>query len=336
MTNPPADPAEEVLAEAMGHLYPAALRAAALLGVAEQLADGPRDPADLAGAVGANAPYLRRLLRFLATRGVFREDEDGRFHLTPRADVLRADAPRTVKPSVLAITSEFIWLPTTHVVEAVRHGRPAFDRRFGHPFFDHLAAHPAEAALFNEGMANFSATEDERITAAYDFPGSGVVVDVGGGYGALLLGVLRARPGLRGVLFDQEAVLAGHVLGRLGEDDRWEVVAGDFFESVPEGDLHLLKNVLHDWSDEQCVRVLGNCRRALRPGGRVLAVEAVIPPGNDPHFGKLLDMSMLVLLTGHERTEPEFRELFDRAGLRVTRVVPTAGALSLVEAEVAD
>ncbi|QFZ20804.1 methyltransferase [Saccharothrix syringae] len=332
MTSSSEDPVRQVLSDAMAHLYSAALRAAVLLDVAEHLADGPRDAADLAGEIGAHGPSLHRLLRFLAGRGVFREDEDGRFHLTPAGDVLRADAPRTVRTAVLGMTSDLCLLPATGLAAALRDGGTAFEHRFGRPLFEYLAENPEAGDEFNQAMVDISTAEGDAILAVYDFPGSGVVVDVGGGHGALLLSVLRAHPGLRGVLLDQDAVVAGHLLGQLGGDDRWEVVAGDFFDSVPPGDLLVLKNVLHDWDDEQCARILGNCRRALRPGGRVLVVDAVIPPGNEPDFSKLLDMSMLTLLPGRERTEPQFRDLFDRAGLRLTRVVRTAGVFSLIEA----
>ncbi len=333
MTNSLEDPIQRVAAEAMGYMYSAALRAATLLGVAEHLVDGPRDAAELAELTGAHGPSLRRLLRLLATRAIFREDGDGRFHLTPYADVLRADAPKTMKAAVLGMTADFAWLPCGDLVEAIRHGEPAFVRHFGRPFFDYLVEHQDKGALFNEGMANLTAGEYDHVTASYEFPDSGVMVDVGGGRGVLLLAALRARPGLRGVLLDHETVLAGHVLGQLGADERWELVVGDFFESVPAGDLYTLKNVLHDWSDEQCVRILENCRRAMNPGGRVLTIDPVLPPGNEPHYGKLQDMFMLSLPGGQERTRPEFEHLFEQTGLRITRVIPTAGPFSLIEAE---
>jgi SAM-dependent methyltransferase len=331
MTYPSPDPVRHVLGEAMAYVYAAAVRAAVELEVADRLADGPLRPAELAAATGADESSLARLLRLLATRGVFREDPDGRFHLTPAADALRADAPRSIRVGVLTVTSEVFWTSSRDLAVAVRTGEPAFDRRYGRPFFDFLAQNPDEGANFNDGMANLSAIETDEIVGSYDLPATGTVVDVGGGQGGLLLAALRARPGLHGVLFDRTEVLPGNVLGQLGEEDRWDLVAGDFFESVPAGDLYLLKNVLHDWSDEQCVRILENCRRAMRPGGRVLAVDAVIAPDNEPHFGKTTDMFMMLLVPGRERGRGEFEDLFHRAGLRVTRVLPTPGAVSLVE-----
>ena len=333
MTNPGEDPAWHIATAATGYLYTAALRAVVLLDVADHLVDGPRVPAELAELTGANGPYLQRVLRLLATRGTFREDEDGRFHLTPHADVLRADSPRSMRSAVLTVTAEECWQSASDLAEAVRHGETPFDRRHGRPYFDYLAENPSAGALFNDGMASFSAGHIEQILASYDFPESGVVVDVGGGVGGLLLAMLRARPGLCGVLVDHETVVADHVLGELGAPDRWRLAPGDFFESVPAGDLYTIKSVLNDWTDDQCVRILSNCRRAMNPGGKLLAVDTIVPPGNEPHLGKDLDVLLLLLLPGRERLQTEFELLFARAGLRITRVVPTPGLLTMIEAE---
>jgi hypothetical protein len=327
-------PALHVIAEAMGYMYAAALRAAVLLSVADQLADGPRTPAELAPLTGAQAPFLRRLLRYLATREVFREDEDGRFHLTPAADVLRADSPESVRVGVLTVTSDLFWLPAARLAETVRTGEPGFTVQYGLPFFDYLTENPGQGAMFAQGMAQMSTGEAEYVTTDFELPATGVVVDVGGGVGGLLLSVLVARPGLHGILLDQEKVLAGNVLAALAAPDRWELAPGDFFDSVPAGDVYLLSHILHDWTDEECVRILSNCRRAMRPGGTVLAIETVIAPGNEPQAGKQLDLFMMVLLTGRERTRPEFERVFDMAGLRLTRVIPTDGPFSLVVGEV--
>lgn len=327
-------PAHHIVNEAMSYMYSAALRAAALLSVADQLTDGPRTPEELARAIGADAAFLRRLLRYLATREVFREDEDGRFHLTPYADVLRADHPASVRTGVLTVTSDLYWLTTPRLAESVRGGEPGFPKQFGLPFFDYLAENPHLAAMFGECMSQISTGDDEYVTANYDFPETGVVVDVGGGVGGLLRAVLRTRPGLHGILVDHEKVLSGNVLGDL-PPDRWELAPGDFFDSVPAGDVYLLRHVLHDWTDEECVRILSNCRGAMRPGGTVLAMDAVIAPGNEPHPGKQLDLFMMLLLTGRERTSTEFEAIFTEAGLRLTRVISTDGPFALVEGEAA-
>lgn len=333
MTSSRQDPIQYVMAEAMSYMYPAALRAATLLDVAAHLVDGPRDIAELARLTGTNGPFLRRVLRLLATHEIFREDEEGRFHLTPYADVLRADSPRTVRTPVLAMTSDKAWLPGGDLVEAVRHGEPGFVRHFGSTFFDYLRTDPEEARIFNESMVHLTAYDYEYLTGAYEFPGTGVMVDVGGGHGALLLRVLGTNPGLHGVLFDLEPVLAGHLLDQLGADDRWETFAGSFFEEVPTGDFHVLKNILHDWSDEECVHILGRVRRAMKPGGRLAVIDVVLPPANEPHIGKLQDIFMMLLFTGQERTRAEFENLFTQAGFRITKVVQTGGMYSVIEAE---
>jgi hypothetical protein len=327
------DPAWYISMEAGTHVNSGALRAVVILGVADHLADGPRDVATLAELTGSNGPFLRRLLRFLASRGIFREDEDGRFHLTPYADVLRTDAPNSMRDGVLTATSEPWWQSSGDLVEAIRHGEPAFNRRYGKPFFEYLTENPSVGEMFNKGMATFAASDTESIVTGYDFPDTGVLVDLGGGLGGVLLAVLRARPGLHGVLFDNEKVLAGNVLGQLGEDDRVEVTPGDFFDSVPAGDLYMLKNILHNWNDDECVRILENCRRAMNPGAKLLVIDSVIPPGNEPHFGKTMDMIMLLLVSGQERTLAQFEPVFDRAGFRVIRVIQTSGPLAMIETE---
>ncbi|MFC7342831.1 methyltransferase [Saccharopolyspora griseoalba] len=169
------------------------------------------------------------------------------------------------------------------------------------------------------------------MAEAYDFPETGTVVDVGDGLGGLLVEILRRRPGLGGVLFELASALPDHVLGELGDDSRVRAQVGDFFGSVPPADVHVLEYVLHDWTDEQCARISRNCRRALNEGGRVVVVDAALPSGNEPHFGKLLDLMMMVAVPGGERTEADFARLFDQAGLRLTRALPTDGSLSIVE-----
>ncbi|WP_367127457.1 methyltransferase [Saccharothrix sp. HUAS TT1] len=316
---------------AMSYLYPAALRAAAVLRVADHLVDGPRPVAELAAAVGADPLNLHRVLRLLATRGIFAEDDGGRFALTPAAELLRTDVPASFQPAVLMLTDKTFWRPAGELDETARTGTSQFERLFGMPFFDHFASDPDTAAVFHVGMASMSDPESPLVARAYDFPDGATVVDVGGGHGGLLLAVLREHPGLRGVLFDQQHVLDGHRLGELGADDRWDLVAGDFFTGAPAGDVYLVKRILHDWDDEHSLRILRQCRRAVSERGRVLVVDAVIPPGNDPDPGKVIDLLMMSSFTGRERTRADFEALFARAGLRLGRVLPTGTRLSIVE-----
>lgn len=330
----PTDPtsALRLLDEALGFAYPAALRTAAELGIADQLAAGPRTPAQLAAATGTQAPHLYRVLRLLATRGVFEEDDQGRFHLNPPAGALRTDAPLSVRAAVVMVTSPSFWHSAQDLTTTLRDGQPAFERVFGAPFFDYLARDEAAAATFHRGMASFSDVVEQKAVEHYNPPSAGTVVDVGGGYGGLLLRMLRRQDGLRGVLFDRPEVVARHRLAALGADERWEVIGGDFFTEVPTGgDLYLLKHILHDWSDADCVQILRNCRRAMAPGGRVLVFESVIAPGNQHQTGKLLDLFMMMMLTGRERSEAEFAQLFAAADLRQVRVIPTPAPVSIIE-----
>ncbi|MFE3203716.1 methyltransferase [Embleya sp. NPDC059237] len=317
--------------EALGFLYPAALRAAAAVGVADHLADGPLDVAELARLTGTREQNLYRLLRLLATRGLFEEDDRGRFRLTPAGDSLRSDAPVSARAAVLMLTDRTMWLPSGEMTRCLETGSSAFEDIFGVPFFEHFARDEKTAAVFHAGMDSMSEAENVPIAAGYAFPEAATLVDVGGGYGGFLLAALRAGPRLRGILYDHAHVLAGHRLDAPELAGRWATAEGDFFASVPAGDVYLIKRILHDWDDEQCVRILRNCRRAMASGGRVLVVDAVLPQGNEPHQGKALDLMMMASLVGRERTEADFARLFDAAGLRLVRVVPTPTVLSIVE-----
>ncbi|WP_172381764.1 methyltransferase [Streptomyces sp. MNP-20] len=322
---------------ALGFVFPAALRAAALARVADHLADGPRAPAELAAATDTDPAALTRVLRLLATRGLFGEDEQGRFRLEAAGQALRSDVPGSVRDGVLMITDRTFWLPAGRMDHCLSTGGSVFEEIFTRPFFDHFAQDAKTAAVFHDGMAAMSGVENGPIAGAYDFPKTGTVVDVGGGQGGFLAAILRAGPGLSGVLYDRAHVVAGH---RLADDaaltGRWSTAEGDFFTDVPKGDIVVLKRILHDWQDEQCVRLLRACRRALAPGGRILVVDAVIAPDNRPHQAKDLDLLMMASLVGRERTHEDFRAVLTEAGLRLTRVVPTPTVLSIVEARAVD
>ena len=216
---------------------------------------------------------------------------------------------------------------------AVRDGKPALDRLYGMPVFEHFRRNPRAGAEFHDGMGRYSLLESRAFAETYPFPETGLLVDVGGGQGELLVEVLRRHPGLHGTLFDKPDVLANHQLTRLGTEDRWTVESGDFFEAVPPGgDLYSMQYVLHDWDDDACVQILRNCRDAMAPGGRVLVIDAVVPPGNTAHPGKTTDVLMLAAVPGRERSEDDFAALFLAAGLQLTRVIPKPGSLSIAEA----
>lgn len=323
----------QVLGDSLGFLHSAALRVAVRLEVAELLADGPKTPEELAAATKADAVYLRRLLRFLAMRKVFEEDPaTGAFRITPAAQLLRADTPVSVRSTILLLTDDMYWTPAGRLEETVRRGSTVFDEIFGQPLFDYLDSHEDAGNTFHTGIADLSEMEQGGIAAAYPFPETGTVVDIAGGPGGFLRTVLGAHPGLRGLLVDQDAVLRLHRMDDPAIAGRWEAVEADFFGSVPTGgDLYVLKRVLHDWDDESCVRILRTCRAAMSAQAKLLVIDAVVPPGNDPHPGKLYDIAMMTNFNGKERTEPEFTELFAAADLKAVRVIPTPGTVSIIE-----
>ncbi|BET96214.1 methyltransferase [Xenorhabdus taiwanensis] len=321
-----------LLNQTMGYSYQAALRAAAVLGVADHLSNGPKTVNELAKTVGAQEQQLHRVLRLLATRNIFHETEDKGFSLTPAAEFLRKDTHHSLRAAVLMLTDRTFWQPLGEIVESVR-GNPAFKHLYGLPFFDYWAQTDTQSDDFHVGMSSMSKVENLFLVHSYDFPKNATVVDIAGGFGGLLLEVLQANTTLRGVLFDQPHVLARHELGELGDDTRWEIASGDFFESCPQGDIYLLKYIMHDWSDEQCIQILRNCRQAMSPDGRILVMDPVIPNGNVSHAGKEMDLlCMGVYEEGRERTEDELRQLLANAGLKLNRVIDTGCHISIVEA----
>ncbi|MFJ6795100.1 methyltransferase [Streptomyces sp. NPDC091268] len=316
-----------------GHIHSAALRAVAVHRIPDHLADGPRTPEELASRTGTDAGALRRVMRLLASRGVFREDDRGAFRLEELGQPLRTGVPGSQHAGVVMITSPMFARSAPRLQDTLETGQPSFDYIYGMPFFEHLLKSPEDRATFDAGMAAFSGAEDELVAQSYAFPPDSRVIDVGGGRGGLLGAVLRGEPSLSGVLFDQSATVAEHVLDRPELAGRWRTEGGDFFTAVPsDGDVYLLKHILHDWDDEDCLRILGSIRRAARTGARLLVVDAVLPGNSAPHPALELDIVMLMALKGRERTAAEFESLLDRAGFRLRRILPTPGLPAIVEA----
>ncbi len=308
---------------------------AAKLNLADLLKDGPRTADDLATAAGVHAPALYRVLRALASVGVFAETKDGRFKLTPLAATLQTEVPASLRSWALMANEKYNWDAWEALLYGVKTGEIPFHKVHGVSVFEYLEKHPADLEIFGESMTSLSAAENPTIAAAYKFSAVRTLVDVGGGVGSLLATILKVNPKLKGVLFDQASVIAraqkAQHLTAKGIAKRCTLESGSFFEGVPAGhDAYVMKYILHDWNDEQCVKILENCRAAMNKKGRVLVVDNVIPPGNDPNWGKLLDMQMLVI-GGRERTKKEFATIFAQAGLKMTRVVPTKCPLSIVE-----
>jgi len=329
----PSTPAEKLTRLFRGFWVSQAIYVAARLGLADLMADGPRSVADLASATGAHAPTLRRVLRLLAGEGIFAEAEDDRFELTPMAASLLRDKGE-LRLQVLFVGREASWRAAGDLLHAVKTGETPFDHVHGASFFESLRQHPDEAQLFDQLMVVNTTPVARAVAGAYDFSSMRTIIDVGGGRGALALGILAAHPQLRGVIFDQPAVAAGarDAIAAAGLSERCEAVGGDFFEAVPDGgDAYLVKFILHDWDDERSVAILRTCRRAIPHGGRMLVVELVIGHGNEPSFARTQDMNMLINLGGQERTEAEYRALFEASGFALTRTIPVFGDMRIIE-----
>ena len=327
MTADELSPRDALLRMTNGYQVSQAIHVAATLGIADLLKDGSRSADELAEATGTHAPTLYRLLRALASVGVFAEQSDECFGSTPLAEHLRTDAPGSLRAWARLIGQPYFWSAWGHLLHSVKTGEPAFPDLHGTNVWEHLTAHPEEGEIFDAAMTGLSAPVAEAVAQSYDFSGIGVLADVGGGEGGLLASILAANPALRGVLFDLPHVVAaaGALLERAGVADRCEVVGGSFFETVPEGvDAYLLKSIIHDWDDAAAIKILRTCRTPMADTGRLLVVEPVIRPGNEPDPLKLRDLMMLVMVGGRERTVEDFRRLYAEAGFRLTEVVPTA------------
>ena len=315
-------------------IWPGAMAAqvvyvAAKLGLADLIALEPKTARELSQATKTHSLSLGRFLRALVGLGIFTEDEKGGFHHTPLSETLRSEP---VRAWAVMLGAPFIWRPWGELYEAVVTGRPAFERIFGSNLFDHLAAHPDDSSIFDAAMSSHS-TMISTLLAAYDFSRFDRIVDVGGGRGELLLGILSAYPKLQGVLYDLPTVVAGVAAAGTGPvASRCEVVGGDFFKRVPEGaDAYVLKQIIHSWNAEDASRILKNCRRAIKNDGTLLIMGDVLRQSSKPDpNGGLMDMMMLVLSPGQERTEEEYRALLEHAGFSLTRVIPTPGP-SIIE-----
>jgi O-methyltransferase/methyltransferase family protein len=312
-----------------------AITVVAQLGVADALADGPLPIDELAARVEADADALRRLLRALISRGIFRERRDGRYELNSLSDTLRSDARVSMKSAARFYGSQEQRERWTLLVNSIRTGNAVVAALRGKESFEYFAENPELAALFNQTMTSISALTDATVAAGYDFSVYPTIVDVGGGHGPLLATILAAAPASRGVLSDLSTVVADapNLLRERDVADRVRIEEGSFFDSVPRGgDAYVLKNIIHDWPDEKAIQILRNVRAAADPQATLLLVELVIPRHNRDFPGKWADLEMMLNLGARERTAAEYRDLLSQAGFRMTRVVQTASPLSVVEA----
>lgn len=305
------------------------------LGIPDVLATGPKQVDELAAMVDAHSNSLYRLLRALASQGVFAEESEGQFALTPLSELLRSDVQDSLRPFALSYGEPWWWNAWGNLLHSVHTGETAFDSLHNMGLFEYLNQSPDAAGIFNANMTAMTAQEAQAVAMAYDFSHIQTLVDVGGGHGKLVSAILQAYPQMHAIVFDQPSVVEGtrRRLQMAGVGDRCEITGGSFFESVPNGgDLYTLKDILHDWNDEQAITILRNCHRSMNASAKLLLIERIIPPGNDPMIGKMIDITMLVLTGGRERTKAEYNALLEAAGFQVTNIFSSNLDTSIIEA----
>ena len=305
----------------------------ARLGIPDLVAGGPKSAGELAAQIGAQPRELYRLMRATASVGVLAEGADGKFSETPMSAVLRTNANPSLRSFAIMSGREWHGRGWSELEYCIRTGKQALDRVYGAPIFKYLEQNPEEGKIFNQTMTELSAIEGPAVADAYDFSGIGSIVDVAGGHGQMLATIMERNPQMKGTLYDMPYVVEGAKNGPLKPVmDRCSVASGDMFTTVPGGaDAYIMKHILHDWPDAECVKILKACRNGVNPGGRLLVVDHVIRPGNDYHPGKFLDLQMLIFPGGCERTEKQFAELFAASGWKLNRVIPTRVPESIVE-----
>ncbi len=311
-----------------GYMFTQAIYVAARLGVADFLKDGPKSYEEVAKLAGVDPGAVYRVLRLLASQGVFAEIDGGRFTLTSRAELLRTGGADSLRVRAL-IVGEHYWRAFGDLYHSVKTGKAAFEHAYGMTHYDYLGQNPEASNLFSALMTENAAANVRAIAAAYDFSGTKTIVDVSGAHGALLATILKANPQARGILFDLPHVVAGarKLLETEQVAERCELVGGNFFESVPTGgDLYIIMESLGDWDDDRALMILKNCHRAMKGQAKLLLVNAMVPSGNEPSPAKSLDVIVLVLSASHLRSEAEYRDLVASAGFRVARIIPTQSA----------
>lgn len=325
---------ERMMQMITGYWVTQIVNAAATYSFADHLAKGPATAEVIARSEGIDRSAAFRLLRACASLGIVTYDSKSRFAATPLLETLRADNPKTLRGLALALPAPGHWLPWGRLTESIKTGESQTIPTLGTGLFEYFAMNPAEAGAFTEAMTSLTLTIAEETSRVIDTSAVSLAADIGGAGGTLLYSLLRVHSHLRGIVFDRPNVIAGAHAAAVaaGLSERVTTVAGDFFQSVPEADLYLLKHILHDWDDESCIRILRNCRRALRPGGRVAVIEFLLSEIGEPSLAPLFDMNMMVVANGRERSLTEYQQLFEAAQLRVRNVIPTGPSMVIVEA----
>ncbi|UCE65840.1 MAG: methyltransferase [Candidatus Zixiibacteriota bacterium] len=301
------------------------------LGIADRLAEGPKSIQELAQESQTHAPFLYRTLRALASVGIFSENEERKFELTPMAELLKTGAMRSMAQMFNSEWSDKAW---GYFLDSLKTGETPFEKAHGMPVTDWLEKNPQAARVFNEANTIKAAVSHRAIVDAYDFSGVRTLTDVGGGTGLLTVEILTANPSMEGIILDLPSVIkeTKEIIRARGIESRCQAMECDFFNHMPSGsDTYLLSNILHDWPDDKCHRILTNCYKAMKADSKLLVMEMIIPPGNEPSVAKLLDLEMLVTTGGRERTEAEYKEIFELAGFKLTRLIPTEENVCIIE-----
>jgi hypothetical protein len=325
--------AQQMMQMITGGVVAQSIAAAAELGIADQLAVGEKSSAQLAALLHTDEEKLHRLLRFLASLGIFQLNPAGAWQLTPLARLLLDDEPGSVRAGARMLGGVATAIP--FLTDTIRTGTCAYNLAYGKPLFEDLQGKPELAAIFDAAMNSFHGGETEAVLSAYSFNGVRTLADIGGGAGAVMIATLHRYPALNGILFDQPDVLqrTSGTIKASGLDSRCTLHPGSFFESIPAGaDAYHMRHIIHDWPDDQCIRILSNVRKVIPANGRLLLVESVIPEGNDFSPSKLFDMLMMTFPDGKERTEAEYRKLFAASGFALHSVTPTHSPVSVIDA----
>ena len=329
-------PPQAVLMQmSMGFIVSQALSVAAKLYIADHLKDEAKTVEQLAELTGAHEPSLYRLMRALESAGIFKKDAKNRYSNTELGEFLRSDHPESMRDAVHMICDREHWQPHGNLLQSVKTGETAFEYTFGTPVFPYYAQHPEAAEIFDNAMTSFSRTIANAVAATYDFSGTKTIADIGGGHGLLLSTILKANADAKGILFDQPQVVAraNDLLENHDVFERVETVGGDFFAEIPvDADVYLMKFIIHDWNDEQSLTILKNLAKSAKSGAKLLLVETVVEENDSPSMSKIMDLNMLVMTGGKERTAKEYAELFEITGFKLTNVYPTPSPLQIVEA----
>ncbi|MFX1298452.1 MAG: methyltransferase [Promethearchaeota archaeon] len=330
-------PVVQLLRLIMGKMPTQLIYVAAKLGIADLLTSGPKSIDELAESTNTDSTSLYRVLRALVNMNIFAQNENNQFILTPLAEPLKSDAPDTVRDYAIMCGSDWHNQAWSNLSYSVETGKPAFDGRFNMKIFDFLEQNPEDSAIYHAGISSIDKLHTKLLSMAYDFSDLKTIMDVGGGYGALLADILTANPLLKGILYEQPEVAAEvrEIIQKGKFLDRFQIIEGDFFQKVPGGaDAYILKLIIHNWNDDICRKILENCRKNMEKNNKLLVIEAIVPKGNKEHIAKLLDIEMLIFTDGgYERTEEEFRALFTSAGFHLNRIIPTLSHLSIIEAQ---